>query len=161
VTAVLNHEQARWLHEEASTIAVASSDQNSSPSLGQGIGMRIEAQGARIRVFLVEARSRALVADLRAGRPIAVVFTHAPTLRSLQIKADRAVEVPLEPGDRERIEGYVDAIAKAWVNAPPVFVRTLFATGPGPIAAFELEPNCAFDQTPGPKAGAALPKDAP
>lgn len=161
VTAVLDHEQARWLHEEASSIAVASSDANGTPSLGQGIGMRIEAQGARIRVFMVLARSRGLVADLRAGRPIAVVFTHSPTLRSLQIKAERASEVPLEPGDRERIDRYVDAVAKAWVYAPAGFVRTLLATEPGPIVAFELEPSSAFDQTPGPKAGAALAKDAP
>jgi hypothetical protein len=118
--------------------------------------MRIDAQGARIRVFVVEARSRAVIADLRAGRPIAVVFTHSPTLRSLQVKAQGASEVALEPGDREHIEGYVDAVEKGWMYAPPGFVRTLLATGPGPIVVFELEPSSAFDQTPGPKAGAAL-----
>ena len=107
---------------------------------------------------MVEARSRALVADLRAGRPIAVVFTHSPTLRSLQLKAKRATEVALEPGDRERIDAYVDAVARAWVHAPEDFVRTLLAKGPGEIVAFELEPSAAFDQTPGPKAGAALHK---
>lgn len=110
-----------------------------------------------MRVFAVEARNRAAVADLRGGRPIAVVFTHSPTLRSLQLKAVRAVEVALEPGDREHIDAYVNAVVKAWVYAPEPFVRTLLATGPGPILAFELEPTAAFDQTPGPQAGAALP----
>jgi hypothetical protein len=157
VTAVLDQEQTRWLQGEASSVTVASSDTAGVPSLGQGIGTRIDATGTRIRVFIVEARSRALIHDLRAGRPIAVVFTHSPTLRSLQVKAPHATEVPLEPGDREHIAAYVDAVAKAWVTAPEPFVRTLLATEPGPMVAFELQPTSAFDQTPGPKAGAALP----
>jgi hypothetical protein len=156
VAAVLDEEQRSWLEAEASSVTVASSDGAGCPSLGQGLGSRLDETGARIRVFMVEARCRALVADLRAGRPIAVVFTHSPTLRSLQLKAKRATEVPLEPGDRERIDAYVDAVVKAWVHAPESFVRTLLAKGPGEIVAFELEPSAAFDQTPGPKAGAAL-----
>lgn len=153
---MLDDEQARWLLEIAPSITFSSCDATGAPSLGQGIGVRVTGP-ARVRVFAVEARNRAAVADLRGGRPIAVVFTHSPTLRSLQLKAVRAVEVALEPGDREHIDAYVNAVVKAWVYAPEPFVRTLLATGPGPILAFELEPTAAFDQTPGPQAGAALP----
>lgn len=142
-------------------MTVASSDSAGGPSLGQGIGVRIDEAGTRIRLFMVEARSQAVVNDLRAGRPVAVVFTHSPSLRSLQVKAPNATEVPLEPGDHEHIAAYVDAVVRGWVYAPEPFVRTLLATGPGPIVAFELEPNAAFDQTPGPKAGAALPGSGP
>jgi len=156
VAPVLDEEQARWLLEAAPSITVASCDAAGIPSLGQGIGCRIEA--GRVRVYMVEARNRAVIADLRAGRPVAVVFTHSPTLRSLQLKARRAEEVPLEPGDGGRIEAYVNGVAQAWVYAPEPFVRTLLATGPGPMLAFELDPTAAFDQTPGPQAGAALGK---
>ena len=156
MAAVLDDEQARWLLEIAPSITFSSCDATGAPSLGQGIGIRVTAP-SRVRVFMVETRNRAVVADLRAGRPVAVVFTHSPTLRSLQLKAARAVETALEPGDREHVEAYVDAVVKAWVYAPEPFVRTLLATGPGPIVAFELEPSAAFDQTPGPQAGAALP----
>lgn len=120
--------------------------------------MRVEGEGERVRVFVVLGRNPALVADLRAGRPIAVVLTHAPTLRSLQLKAKRATEVPLEPSDRQHIDAYIDATVTGWARAPEPFVRTLLATEPGPIVAFQLEPEAAFDQTPGPKAGAALPQ---
>jgi len=159
VAAVLDDEQARWLREIAPSITFSSCDATGAPSLGQGIGVRVTASSG-VRVFMVEARNRAAVADLRAGRPIAVVFTHSPTLRSLQLKAPRAVEAALEPGDREHIDAYVNAVVKAWVYAPEPFVRKLLATGPGPILAFEIEPTAAFDQTPGPQAGAALPGGA-
>jgi hypothetical protein len=153
---VLDDEQAGWLRDGAPSTTLSSCDATGAPSLGQGIGIRVISP-ARVRLFAVEARNRALVADLRAGRPVAVVFTHSPTLRSLQLKAPHAREVALEPGDREVIDAYVDTVVKNWVYAPEPFVRTLLATGPGPIVAFDLEATAAFDQTPGPKAGAALP----
>jgi hypothetical protein len=155
---VIDDEQAQWLAQGAPSITLASCDASGAPSLGQGICCRVASEPTRVRVFLVEARNRALIADLRAGRPIAVVFTHSPTLRSLQLKARRADEVSVEPSDHVLMSTYVDSVVQAWSYAPEPMVRALLATGPGPIIAFELQPSSAFDQTPGPQAGASLSK---
>jgi len=158
--ALLDEDQARWLVDNGASIIVSSCDATAGPSIGQGIGCRVEPDRKRVRVFMVEARSRQVLEDLRAGRPIAVVFTHSPTLRSLQLKARHARLVPLELGDRERVDAHVNTVVTQWTYAPEPYVRTLLATGPGELVAIELEPSAAFDQTPGPQAGVALSKGA-
>jgi hypothetical protein len=83
--AVIDAEQAQWIVGSAPSITVASCDDAKLPSLGQGIGCRIDKKRRRLTVFMVESRNAAVIADLRAGRAIAVVFTHSGSLRSLQL----------------------------------------------------------------------------
>jgi len=157
MTTVIDAKQADWMVQGGPSITLASSSA-AGPSLGQGIGCRVDSARERITVFLVEPRNLGLVADLRAGRPAAVVFTHSPSLSSLQLKAETAREVPLQPGDSERIAAYIGSVALQWsaIGAPEAFTHVLLARGPGAILAFELTPYVAFDQAPGPRAGTPL-----
>jgi hypothetical protein len=155
--AVIDAQQADWMVQGGPSITLASSSA-AGPSLGQGIGCRVDGSRQLLTVFLVEPRNLALLADLRAGRPVAVVFTHSASLSSLQLKAETAREVPLQPGDSERITAYIGSVVLQWsaFGTPESFTLALLARGPGAIVAFELVPYVAFDQTPGPRAGTPL-----
>lgn len=161
MSALISAEQANWMERGSPSITLSSCDAAHAPSLAQGLGCRIDATRTRVTVFMLEPRNLATIADLRAGRAIAVVFTHGGSLRSLQLKAASAREVPLEPGDSDRINAYVGSIVLAWTSNSGVsedFVYALLPRGPGTIVAFEFEPFVAFDQTPGPQAGMPLPR---
>ena len=158
MTISLSPEQVRWILHAGPTITVASRSARMRPSIGQAIGCRIDPDACRLTVFLPAGRNRAVIADLRAGREVAVVMTRSSTTRSLQVKAAFADEVPMTPADHDRMRDYVELVAKEWARdgVPQAFTRTLLDSGPGPILAFDLALTAAFDQTPGPRAGAAL-----
>jgi hypothetical protein len=156
-------EQARWMMLGAPTITLASRNQALRPSLGQAVSCRFDEQRTQLTLLLCEGRNGQVLADVRAGAPLSVVFTHSPTTRSLPLKAPRAREVPLREGDRELVAAYVGSVSADWnqYGVPDTFVRTLLAREPGPLLALELSPRAAFDQTPGPHAGAPLLGRAP
>lgn len=154
----LNEEQVRWILHGGPTLAVASRSASLRPSIGQAIGCRLEAGSSRFAFFLLVPRNRDVVIDLRAGREVAVVITRGSTTRSLQIKSKCAREVPVTPTDEAHISSYLETVVREWAQdgTPPAFTRAVMVTGPGPVVAFEMEMMVAFDQTPGPRAGAPL-----
>ena len=154
----LDAEQVRWILYGGTTVTVASRNAALRPSIGQALGCRAEAGSSRLTVFLLASRNRAVIADLRAGWPVAVVVTRSSTTRSLQLKAPDATEVPMTDADHDRVRDYVEIVVREWSQngAPPEFTRTLLTRGPGPILAFEIVMAAAFDQTPGPRAGESL-----
>ena len=154
----LDAEQVRWILYGGATMTVASRSAAMRPSIGQVLGCRVEAGSSRLTLFLLASRSRAAVADMRAGREVALVMTRSSTTRSLQVKAPGATEVPMTDPDRDRVRDYIEIVVRQWAQdgVPPAFTRTLLVSGPGPILAFEIEMAQAFDQTPGPRAGESL-----
>lgn len=153
--AIVDAEQAAWITQGAVSVSVASRDASLRPSIGQAHGCRVAPTRERVTVFLHEPSNRALVVDLRSSGIAAVVFTHSASTRSLQVKARDAREVPLLPGDHDRIAAHVGALARQWATQgmPEPWTRALFDPRGGAIVAFELEPYVAFEQTPGPRAG--------
>ena len=156
--AVIDEEQADWMVQSGSSITIASCNASAAPSLGQGVGCRIDASRERVTIFVLEPRNLAVLEDVRAGRAFAVVFTHGGSLRSLQLKAEGAREVPLQPGDNERIGSYIGSVTMQWsqIGVPLEFAQALLPRGPGRVLGIEFTPYIAFDQTPGPRAGTAL-----
>lgn len=154
----LDTEQVRWILYGGATMTIASRSAAMRPSIGQVLGCRVEAGSSRLTAFLLASRNRAVIADMRAGREVAVVLTRSSTTRSLQIKASCAAEVPMTDADRDRVKDYVEMVVREWAQdgVPAAFTRTLLVSGPGPILAFEIEMAAAFDQTPGPRAGESL-----
>jgi hypothetical protein len=155
--ALVTEEQAAWMQSGVCSIIVASSDSRHRPSLGLALGCRLSEARGTICVFLLEAQSHALLADLRAGRPLSVLLTQSVTTRALQLKGPFAKEVPLQAGDPALLDGFAGALAKEWsVAQPETFTRSLMCREGDALAAFELSPAEAFDQTPGPRAGSLL-----
>lgn len=143
----------------AASILIASSSESRRPSLGQGLGCRIAADLGTVTVLLLEEQNPALVSDLRRSGAIAVVFTNSRSTRALQLKGRDAKEVPLEPGDGERMTAHAGALAREWSGngQPEAFTRALLGRPPGAtVLAYQFTPYVAFDQTPGPRAGTPI-----
>jgi hypothetical protein len=158
MAAVISAEQAAWMVQAGPSITIASCNETGGPSVAQGLGCRVDAAREQVTVFMLESRSLDVIADLRAGRAAAVVFTHGGSLRSIQLKATSARVIPLAPGDQERIVAYTGAVALQWsmTGTPEIVAQTVLCRGPGTLLAFEFTPHVAFDQTPGPRAGTPL-----
>lgn len=149
--------QAAWLQGPVS-ILLATGDASGQPALGVGLGVRIAEDRRRLSVFVLDTINAAILQDVRAGRGLAVAFTHSASTRAIQLKAPSATIAPVEPGDHARIEAYAAALATQWASQgqAETFAHAYLVRAPGTIVAIELVPTAAFEQSPGPRAGDAL-----
>jgi hypothetical protein len=139
-------------------INVASCDAKHTASVARGYGCRISRDRRRITVFLSVPQAEPLLRDLRAGNPVAVVFTRPKTHQTLQLKGTDAQAAPLGRGDREVMAAYADAFA-AEVGAlgfKERFARAIVSGASGEAVGVTFTPTAAFIQTPGPTAGQRL-----
>lgn len=150
----LTPEQVALMESGEASIVVASRDERNRPSMGWGLSCRVSPDARRVVVFLLESQSHRALVDLRARRPVSLLFTLTST-RSLQLKSPCAREIPLAAGDLERLDRYATTITEAWcaIGHTEGFGRALMSREADTLVAFELEPEQAFDQTPGPRAG--------
>ena len=139
-------------------INLASRDTGLIPSIARGYGCRVSADGRRVQVFLATARAQALLRDLRAGGPIAVVFSRPNTHETLQLKAAGAEVTPLKREDRGVMRRYGEAFYAeiAALGYDDVFTSGLVSGSADEAVAVSFEPAAAFEQTPGPRAGQRL-----
>ena len=157
MSALVNEEQVAWMQSGVCSVIVASHDAKNRPSIGLAFGCRLSPDCAKVTVFLLEGQSHALLADLRAGRAVSVLFTQSVTTRALQLKAAAAREVPLQAADPAMLDRFALALEAEWSQAAlPGFTLALMSREGDTLVAFELTPEQAFDQTPGPRAGAPL-----
>ncbi len=118
-------------------------------------GLRV-LPGRRVRV-LVAADEARVVVEVAPGRPLALTATSVRTFRSLQLKGRvAAVE---EPGEDDAVvaAAYLDAFlgdVEEIDGMPRGRVARMSATR---LLAAVVDVDAAFDQTPGPAAGTALP----
>jgi len=154
---LIDASQAAWLQGPVS-ILIATADAGGLPALGVGLGVRVSADLRRITVFALDTVNRQILDDVRAGRGIAVAFTHSGSTRAIQLKAPRAVIAALEPGDPARLDAHAASLAREWEGQgqTPGFAHAYLVRAPGTVVAIELVPEAAFEQSPGPSAGIAL-----
>ena len=140
------------------SIVVASGSDAGRPSVGWALGSRVAPDRRQVVVFLLEAQSHDLLSDLRGGRPVSVLFTQSSNTRALQLKARGAREVALGPQDCALLDRYAAALADEWLmlGEPHAFSLALMSREGDTLVAFEITPEEAFDQTPGPRAGSPL-----
>ncbi|MFZ5557181.1 MAG: hypothetical protein ACOZDY_10755 [Pseudomonadota bacterium] len=154
----LSAENAAFVQQGVSVIAGAR-DRDNVPTLVRGVGCRVAADRDRVTVFLPASQCAELLANVRDNGAIAVVFCQPSTHRTIQLKGTDATVVPLAPGDHERMAAQAAALAAdiigiGYREAP---VRTLLAYAPEDVVAVAFTPAAAFQQTPGPNAGARIP----
>lgn len=128
------------------------------PALARANGCRVAADRRSVTVFLAAAKSEALLEAVRGSRTIAVVFSEPPTHRTIQLKGTDAVAAAATGEDRAIAARWVDAFVAALVPlgySEAVF-RALLWADPADLIAVTFTPSAAFDQTPGPRAGAPL-----
>lgn len=138
-------------------VSVASRDVSHLPDLVRAVGHRVEPSG-EIVVFLSRIDGAGVLANLRANGAVAVVFSQPSTHRTLQLKATRVVIDAVGGADFDTVARCREAMIAELVGlgyAREVGQR-LLACEPDELVALRFVPESAFDQTPGPKAGAPV-----
>lgn len=155
---ILDDEICAFLSSGVS-ITIASRNGSMQPSIARAKGCRVlVGQPPQLRIYVSAAHAGELLDDVRATGMIAAAFNLPDTHRSLQLKGSDAHIATLQDADRAAIERYVPAFAAS--VAPLGFSNELihaFFAAPQDEVAIEFTPADAFQQTPGPSAGARLP----
>ncbi|MFZ3082481.1 hypothetical protein [Rhodoferax ferrireducens] len=138
---------------------VSSCDAALRPSIMRAVGSAITPDGQSISVYLSRRQSRQLLQDVAANGHIAVVFSQPNSHRTLQVKAISARTRSALPADQPVLQRYLLAMQEevSRVGFDPAFTQAMLAYQLDDLVVISFEPTQAFDQTPGPKAGAALP----
>jgi hypothetical protein len=140
------------------SVIVGSRDPSFRPSLMRAVGSRVEAGGQDITVYLSRRQSRQVIQDIAATGHIAVVFSEPSTHRTVQVKASQAQMRNAGPEDQPVLDAYLLSMEHeiAQVGFAPPLTRAMLAHQLEDLVAVRFAPEQAFDQTPGPRAGARL-----
>lgn len=140
------------------SIVVASAGPRNRPTIGRAAGCRVAPDRSTVSLFLAASQTAAVLESFRAGGGIAAVFSQPSTHRTYQLKGPAPFVGPLQPGDAGRIEAYLQAFCAevARLGYRSEAIRAVVWSAPEDFVAVSFAPVQAFDQTPGPKAGAPL-----
>lgn len=140
------------------SINVAACGADGFPALARAVGCMVSEDACSVTIMLSAKAGADAVAGIRRSGLVAVVFSEPPTHRTVQLKGRNAQVFPPEPGDaalaaRYR-EGFTAVLAS--LGYAEGLVRAFLACPPEDLVRISFEPDAAFSQTPGPKAGEAL-----
>jgi hypothetical protein len=156
-TPVLSAEMIAMVHGGVSTI-VSSCDAALKPSIMRAMASTITADGRQVTVYLARKQSRQLLQDIAASGRLAVVFSQPSSNRTLQLKTRQARSRNATAADQAIVQRYLAAME--WeltqIDIAPAFTRVMLAHDMDDLVAVEFEFQAAFDQTPGPNAGAPI-----
>ena len=140
------------------SVIVGSRDAKLRPSIMRAVGSRVEANGEDITVYLSRGSSRQLLQDIASTGQLAVVFSEPSTHRTVQLKASRAEIRNAGVDDEPVLAAYLKSMEHEiqQVGFAPPLTRAMLAHRLEDVVAVRFTPEQAFDQTPGPRAGAAL-----
>lgn len=137
---------------------VASRNSQHQPSLMRAVGARITPQGDCITVYLNRQAAAQVLADLQETGSIAVVFSEPYSHRTVQVKAAQVQLRPASSDDQGVLQRYLQAMEGQLdrIGFSVDCTRTMLAYQLDTVVAVTFKPEQAYDQTPGPKAGAHL-----
>lgn len=140
------------------SVQVGSRGPDLRPSLARAVGSRIEPDIGRITVYLWQPQAVQLLADIEATGQLAVVFSRPRSHVSVQFKSRQATQRPATDADRAALQRYLAAMEDELddIGFARDFTRALLAHRHEEVVAVSFEPEQAFDQTPGPRAGTLL-----
>jgi hypothetical protein len=140
------------------SITLAARSPANIPSAARAKGCRL-LRGAvsRLRLFVSASQARQVIADVKATGMISVTFSVPETHRTVQFKGIDACVTGMQPEELPLLEQYLHTFTSRIepLGFTPEFARAFFAS-PGDEVALEFSPSEAFQQTPGPNAGARL-----
>jgi hypothetical protein len=137
---------------------VGSRDLANRPSIMRAVGSAVAPDGSLVTVYVSRRQSRQLVQDVAATGHIAVVFSEPFTHRTIQVKGVQASIRNAEAADEPLLARYLASMEHEIqrVGFAPPMTRAMLAHRLEDVVAISFAPTQAFDQTPGPKAGAAM-----
>jgi hypothetical protein len=155
---LLDEEHARFILLPGISMTASSRGAGNRAELGRVHGVRVAGDRRRVTVLLPGDQYPDLIDALRASRAIAVVFSQPSTHRTIQLKgADAEVGAP-DAADRELARRCTEGFAAelAALRYDENVVRAALWFDPEALVAVGFTPCAAFQQTPGPRAGAPL-----
>ncbi|HWI84130.1 hypothetical protein [Ramlibacter sp.] len=146
------------LMERGVSVIVGSRDAQLRPSVVRAVGSRIEGGGSAVTVYLSRPQSRQVLQDIAANGHVAAVFSEPSTHKTVQLKATRAALRTADAGDRPHLDRYLASMEHEieLVGHARELTRAMLACELEEVVAVTFRPEHAFDQTPGPRAGAPL-----
>lgn len=155
---MLDAEHAGFILAPGISMTAASCAAGNRPELGRVHGCRVTPDHNRVTVLLPGDQYPALIDALRQSRAIAVVFSQPSTHRTIQLKGVDAAIEPLAGGDAELASRWLEGFAAelAALGYDETAVRAFDWCDPAGLVAISFTPSAAFQQTPGPRAGAPL-----
>ena len=140
------------------SVIVGSRDSKLRPSIMRAVGSQVDANGQDITVYLSRGSSRQLIRDIASTGQLAVVFSEPSTHRTVQLKASSAEIRSAVDADAPVLAAYLKSMEHEiqQVGFAPPLTRAMLAHQIDDVVAVRFTPEQAFDQTPGPRAGAAL-----
>ena len=140
------------------SVIVGSRDATLRPSVMRAVAGTLSPDGLGVTVYLARSQSRQLLQDLGATGHISTVFSQPSTHRTVQLKATRVSMRNAVTSDEPVIAGYLAAMEKelAQVGIDAKQTRAMLGCRIDDLVAVSFVPEQAFDQTPGPRAGARL-----
>ena len=144
--------------ERGVSVIAGSRDAAMRPSIMRALGSKVEDGGREVTVFVSRRQSRQLVQDVAATGYVAVVFSEPSSHRTVQVKARRAVLRNAQAEDEPVLARYLASMEHEiqQVGFAPHMTRAMLAHKLEDLVAITFEPEVAFDQTPGPRAGTRL-----
>lgn len=148
---------ARFIRGRRSIIA-ASRDADLRPSLMRACGLRIDDSSGVVSVLLARPQAPRLLADITASGLIAVVVSEPSTHRTMQLKGRDARVDEATTEDLATLGPYADQLDEELrsIGLPASFARAMIAVDPTDVVVVRFTPTEIYDQTPGPRAGAAI-----
>jgi hypothetical protein len=158
-TPVLDEEHAAFIQQGVSVV-VAARDADLVPDVARGCGCRVSPDRRQVTVLVDPDRAAALIGDIRSNGLVTVVFSQPSTHRTIQLKGSDARPTRVAPGDRAIVErtlaGWIAELTS--IGYAPGLARAIHGGRPERLVAITFTPEAAFQQTPGPGAGARLGK---
>jgi hypothetical protein len=133
------------------SINAAAAGADLTPSIARALGCRVAPDFSTVRVLVSQAQAADLIAHVRDGSGLAVVFSQPSTHLTLQFKAARASVDAATEADVAAVARYRNAFIDELrpLGYPPALLRSFMACPDHDLAALVFAPNVVFNQTPG------------
>lgn len=129
------------------------------PVIGAGVACRVRDM-TLVRVLLPSRPNAALIEGVRSGSAVAATFSSARDHRSIQLKSASASIHEATPDDRSEADRQsallADDLVELGYTRPQADAYAF--RGMTDLVSLEFRPERVFTQTPGPGAGAELPR---
>jgi len=137
------------------SVIVSSCDAHLTPSVMRAVGSQISSNGGHVTVYMCRSQSARLLQDVARSGRLAAVFSQPSTHRTVQLKTRTARLREATEDDMPALQRYLQGMENelTLVGFAAVYARAMLAHRLDDVVAIEFEPELAFDQTPGPKAG--------
>jgi hypothetical protein len=140
---------------EGVAVIVATCDERLRPEIARGWGPALAPDGAALTVCVGAAADSPMRANLERGGTAAATFSLPTTYRTVQVKGPVLEVCEPSDADLERTDEHLAAFAEqvARIGIPMSRAPRLRESA---LLAVRMEIRERYDQTPGPRAGAAL-----